>query len=178
MNSGIWLVYTDDSGKYTFNPYIVFLPFESVGKLYYEVSSAPKVEDSSLNQMNIYVFKKWDDRNNAAKKRPSGITVELLNSDKVVASAALDEANGWAYTFYGVAKDGNYSIREKSVSDYKASYSGDATNGFVVTNTYKGEKLPQTGQYWWPIIILAIAGICFVLLGVYEIGAKKNGKNK
>ena len=80
-----------------------------------------------------------------------------------------------------VSKDGlipTYSVREKSVKDYKATYSGDVANGFAVTNSYVGEKLPQTGQYWWPIVIMAIAGFCFVLLGIYEIGVKKHDKKK
>lgn len=175
---GIWLVYCDESSKYTFNPYIVFLPFESGGKAYYEVTSEPKVEDSRPDVINVYVSKKWDDKNNAAKKRPESISVELLNGDTVVSSAELNETNGWSYMFLSVEKDGAYSVREKSVVDYKASYSGDAINGFVITNTYAGETLPNTGQYWWPLVIIAIAGTCFVLLGIYEMGVKKNGKKK
>ena len=66
---GIWVVFCDEDSKYTFNPYIVFLPYESGGKLYYEVSSVPKIEDSTPNEISIYVIKKWDDKNNAAKKR-------------------------------------------------------------------------------------------------------------
>ena len=178
LNLGIWIVYPQENSKYTFNPYIVFLPFESNGKLYYEISSSPKVEDSNLNEMNIYVVKKWDDRNNASKKRPDSVTVELLENDIVVTEAVLSEANGWTHTFTKLSKNGNYSVREKAVADYKASYSGDFQNGFIVTNTYVGEKLPQTGQYWWPIVIIAIAGIGFVLLGIFELGAKKNGKKK
>ena len=178
LDLGIWLVYCDENGKYTFNPYIVFLPYESGGKLYYEVTSAPKLEDNTPNEINIYVMKKWDDKNNASKKRPGSVTVELLNGDSVVASIVLSEENGWAHTFSKLPKNGDYSVREKAVANYKVDYSGDATNGFAVTNTYAGEKLPQTGQYWWPVILIAVAGTCFVLLGVYEIGAKKNDKKK
>ena len=176
LKLGIWLVYPEDSGKYTFNPYIVFLPFESGGKINYEVASLPKLEDNTPNDINVYVIKKWDDNNNASKKRPDSVTVELLDSDKVVSTVVLSEENGWSHTFAKLSKEGNYSVREKTVADYTANYSGDATNGFVVTNTYSGEKLPQTGQHWWPIVLIAIAGACFVLLGIFEIGAKKNGK--
>lgn len=178
LDLGIWLVCCDENSKYIFNPYIVFLPCESGGKAYYEVTSTPKVEDNKPDEMNVYVFKKWDDKDNAAKKRPESITVELLNGNTVMASAELNETNGWSYMFLGVKKDGAYSVREKSVVDYKASYSGDAINGFVITNTYAGEKLPDTGQHWWPLVIIAIAGTCFVLLGIYEMGVKKNGKKK
>lgn len=175
---GIWVIFPDENGKLTFNPYIVLLPYESSGKLYYQVDSAPKLEDNTPNQINIYVVKKWNDKNNASKKRPDSVTIELLNGDKVVSSVVLSEENGWSHNFNGFNKNGNYSVREKAVANYKVNYSGDATNGFIVTNTYSGEKLPQTGQYWWPIMIFAIAGICFILLGIYEIGVKKNGKKK
>lgn len=178
LGLGIWFVFPDENSKYTFNPYIVFLPYESSGKLYYEVSSAPKVQDSKPDEISIYVLKKWDDKNNAAKKRPDFVTIELLNRNTVIETVELSESNGWAYTFSSLPKDGNYSVREKNIADYKVSYSGDIANGFIVTNTYAGEKLPQTGQYWWPIVIIAIAGIAFVLLGIYEIGVKKNGKKK
>ena len=175
---GIWVVFCDEDSKYTFNPYIVFLPYESGGKLYYEVSSVPKTQDSKPDEISIYVVKKWDDKNNAAKKRPDSVNIELLNGSEVVLAAKLSESNGWSHTFTGVSKDGNYSVREKAVANYKANYSGDMTNGFVVTNTYNGEKLPQTGQYWWPIILIAIAGAGFIALGVYEVGVKKNAKKK
>ena len=178
LSLGIWLVCCDEDSQFTFNPYVVLLPYESQGKLYYEVSSAPKVEDSTLDEMNVYVIKRWDDKNNAAKKRPDEITVELLNGDTVLASVILNDDNGWSYTFYGVKKDGEYSVKEQSVSDYKVNYGGDAENGFIITNTYAGEKLPQTGQYWWPIGIIAVAGICLIILGIYEIGAKKNDPEK
>lgn len=178
LDLGIWVVYCAEDSKYTFNPYIVFLPYESEGKSYYEVSSAPKVQDSKPDEISIYVLKKWDDKNNAAKKRPDFVTIELLNRNTVVETVELSESNGWAYTFSSLPKDGNYSVREKNIADYKVGYSGDIANGFIVTNTYAGEKLPQTGQYWWPIVIIAIAGIAFVLLGIYEIGVKRNGKKK
>ena len=142
------------------------------------MSSTPKIEDSKPNVLNIYVVKRWEDKNNAAKKRPDKISVELLNEKTVIASAELNAANGWAYTFTDIPKDGNYSIREKKVASYTEHYSGDQQNGFIITNTYSGGKLPQTGQYWWPIVIMAIAGFCFVLLGIYEIGVKKHDKKK
>ncbi len=173
---GIWLVYCGEDEKYTFNPYIVLLPYATANSFVYEIHSTPKLENSAPNKTNIYVIKKWNDKNNAPKKRPNSVTIELLNGSNVVATKELNEENGWAHTFLELPKDGNYTVREQAVAHYKADYSGDAVNGFVVTNTYDGEKLPQTGQYRWPILFIAIAGVCFVLLGVYEIGVKKNGK--
>jgi len=178
LDKGIWVVYCGESSKYTFNPYIVFLPYESGGKLYYEVMSVPKTENIESDKISVYVLKKWNDKNNAAKKRPDSVTVELLNGKQVISSVKLSEENGWAHTFKNLEKNGKYSVREKKVSNYKVSYGGDSADGFIITNTYIGNKLPQTGQYWWPIIVIGIAGLGFILLGIYEVAVKKNEKKK
>lgn len=178
LDLGIWIVYCDKESEYAFNPYIVFLPQESAGKLYYEINSNPKVEDNTSDNISIYVIKQWIDKNNVTGKRPDSVTVELLKEGVSVSSVELREENGWAFTFTNLSKDGTYSVREKSVVDYVADYSGDEKNGFVITNTYSGDKLPQTGQYWWPIIAISIAGVCFVLLGIIELGVKKYDAKK
>ena len=178
LDLGIWLVFTNENEQYTFNPYLVFLPSRSGDKLLYQLTSSPKLQDNTPNEISVYVIKKWDDKNNASKNRPESVTIELLNGDTVVSSVQLSEQNGWSHTFEKLKKDGNYSVREKAVANYKTTYSGDTTNGFIVTNTYNGEKLPQTGQYWWPIVLIAVAGAGFVALGIYELGVKKNGKEE
>ncbi len=178
LSLGIWLVYCEEEGTHTFNPYLVLVPYESGGRLYFEVSGSPKVEENTSRKISISVIKKWDDKNNAAKKRPSSVSIQLFNGENLVATAEIGEESGWSHLFQDLPKEGVYSLREKEVSDYKASYNGDAENGFVVINTYVGEKLPQTGQYWWPIILIAIAGVGFVSLGIYEATVKKNEKKK
>jgi hypothetical protein len=174
LRLGIWLVYCDAASAYVFNPYIVFLPYKTEAGLSYDVESVPKLEENKPNQICIYVMKKWQDKDNAAKRRPDSVCVDLLEGEAIVDTVELSNANGWAHTFEGLAKDGSYSVQEKEVKDYTAQYSGDEENGFVITNTYVGGKLPQTGQYWWPIAIMGIAGICFILLAVIEFGAKKD----
>jgi len=178
LSKGIWVVFCENNKEYTFNPYIIFLPYESGGKLYYDVMSVPKTENIQSDKISVYVLKKWDDKNNAAGKRPDSVTVELLRDKKVVAKVKLSEDKGWSHTFKNLEKDGKYSVREKKIENYKASYGGDAAEGFVITNTYIGQKLPQTGQHWWPIIVIGIAGLGFILLGIYEVAVMKNEKKK
>lgn len=173
---GIYVVFPAPKGAYTFNPYIVFLPYEAGGKLVFELSSAPKLEENKSDELSLYVLKKWDDQNNASKNRPTSVTVDLLDGKTVVDTATLSEQNGWAHTFTTPQKAGDYSVREHSVAHYEATYGGSVQDGLIITNTYVGEKLPQTGQYWWPIVLIAVAGVCFALLGFYEMGEKKNGK--
>ncbi len=51
-------------------------------------------------------------------------------------SVVLSEENRWAHTFRKLSKDGDCSVREKTVANCKADYSGDAQNGFVIINGY------------------------------------------
>ncbi len=178
LSEGIWLVFCEDSEKYSFNPYLVFLPFANNGGLNYNVTSTPKLKLNKLDDKSIYVIKKWDDNNNEAKKRPEKITVELKRGEKVVDTVVLNEGNGWAHTFEGQSNEGKYSVNEKMVKNYSVKYSGDSENGFIITNTYNSGKLPQTGQLWWPIGIVLFVGLLFVLLGIIELGARKNEEKK
>lgn len=175
---GIWLVYGNAEDSHVFNPYLVLLPYHAEGRPQYDVTSVPKTEDNALQLQSIYVLKRWNDQSNLAGKRPTSVTVELLRDETVVATVELSEQNGWSHTFTGMPKDGTYTVREVSVPHYTAHYSGDAVGGFVITNTYDSEKLPQTGQFLWPVILLSVAGAAFILLGILELGAKRHETKK
>lgn len=178
LDIGIWLVFCEAEGEYYFEPYFMFIPYTADGKLYYDVTSYPKVVENSASAVSVYVVKKWEDGGDSAGKRPDSVTVELFDGENAVASVILSAENGWSHTFAALPADGEYSVREQAVSDYTAQYSGDAENGFIITNSYDGEKLPQTGQLRWPVIILCIAGVGFIVLGIVELGAGKNEKKK
>ena len=45
---------------------------------------------------------------------------------------------------------------------------------FLVLNSYKGTKLPQTGQLWWPVPLLTVGGLALVALG---LGLKKRQRH-
>lgn len=177
LNQAIWLVFCEEEQSYSFNPFLVFLP-QTIGReVQYEVISEPKLEENQQNQRSIYVVKQWKDSDNARGARPDTITIHLKRDNKTVASANLSDENGWSYTFAKLPKDGQYSVEEETVENYDVEYNGDAENGFVITNTYHtGGKLPQTGQLWWPITLIAIAGVSFVILGIIELRDKKDEK--
>ena len=143
--------------------------------LCYDVQSAPKSDVGGDGSTSVSVLKRWEDRGNAAGKRPASVTVELLCGDIAVDRVELSEQNGWAHTFTGLPA-GKYAVRELSVAEYETEINGDALHGFVITNTYAGEKLPETGQHWWPIAALVIAGVGFALLGILELRGGKDGR--
>jgi len=178
LKKGIYLIFCEKNGGFYFNPHFAFVPFNAQGENSLDIVSKPKIIVDTQNDKSIYVIKKWDDNKDKAKKRPQSITVYLKEGDKVIDKATLKGDTAWAHTFEGLSEDKEYYVREKKVEGYEVKYSGDSENGFIITNTYNDEKLPQTGQMWWPIMVLALCGVLFILLGIIELGAKKNEKKK
>ncbi len=88
---------------------------------------------------SVEVTKSW--ANDQASDRPESVTVNLLNNGTVIDTVKLNEANGWSHVFENLPtsdKQGNaytYSIAEEEVSGYTSQISGDAVNGFTITNT-------------------------------------------
>ena len=83
----------------------------------------------------------------------------------------LDAEGGWQYTWEELprydaeGKEISGTLREVSVKGYTSSVTqtGDI---FVLTNTYDKTKLPQTGQLWWPVPLLAAAGLGLICVGL------------
>ena len=106
--------------------------------------------------IDIPVTKVWTDDNNRKGKRPERITVQLMANGKAVAETlTLEEKNRWTYTWTGLKKyeNGeliNYSVVEVGTpSDYSVSYSGSASAGFTVTNTYTPGKTSVSVEKQW-----------------------------
>ena len=101
---------------------------------------------------------------------PESVQVTLLQNDVAFETRTLSEANGWQYTWDKLpkvdqsGKEISWMIREAAVSGYRSAVrlNGDA---FVLTNTLSRQKLPQTGVLWWPVPILAVTGLAFLIVG-------------
>ncbi len=93
--------------------------------------------------------KTWNDANNQDGKRPASITINLLADGAKVASKTVTAADGWAWSFEGLAKYAagkliDYTITEDTVKDYTVSY-----NGYNVTNTYVPGTTAVSGRKIW-----------------------------
>ncbi len=138
---------------YTFDS----LPLKANGtSITYGVSETSDVTgyDASINGFTITnthvpetteisVEKKWEDNNDQDGIRPTSVTVKLLaDGTETGKSIDLKDTNSWKYTFTDlpVYSDGvkiTYTISESIVPEgYTAEITGDAQNGFVVTNTH------------------------------------------
>ena len=115
------------------------------------------------------VLKVWDDQG-YENGRPESVQVTLLQNDVAFETRTLSEANGWQYTWDKLpkvdqsGKEISWTIREAAVSGYRSAVrlNGDT---FVLTNTLSRQKLPQTGVLWWPVPILAVTGLAFLIVG-------------
>jgi len=106
----------------------------------------------------IKASKKWDDAENQDGKRPANVVVKLYKEvggqKSEVANRTLTEADQWATEFanlnkYEKGQEVVYSIEEDAVPHYQSQVTGNAADGFVVTNTYKPETIKISGQKKW-----------------------------
>ncbi len=104
----------------------------------------PGTPPTGPGTIDVPVVKVWADQDDADGSRPGSVTVHLFNGDSEIDSAVLSGENGWRWTFSDLPKDGTYTITEDSVDGYTSSISGDASDGFVVTNTHV-PGTPPTG---------------------------------
>lgn len=145
-------------------------------------SAAPKIEKLTP-VTEISVLKVWSDNNSAS--RPKSIVVQLLQDGKVVDTETLSADNQWQYSWGGLDSTGKYEVVEKTVpTGYKVSSELKGTK-YVLTNTANtvtpsptptpSNSLPKTGQLWWPVALLAAAGILCVAIGLMTRKPRRHG---
>lgn len=96
----------------------------------------PPINPVNPSYTDISVKKVWNDKDNEDGLRPDSVTVSIIKDGKKYASAALSEDNGWQYIFSNLPKDSLYSVYEETNGEYSVSYSGNASDGYFITNTY------------------------------------------
>ena len=121
---------------------------------------------------------------------PSEITVHLLQNGMVYDTVKLNADNLWRHTWEGLDAGSQWNVVEDAIPNYTVSIIREGIT-FVITNTYLPDEpddptitptpaptptptppgygdgnLPQTGQLWWPVGILAWLGVLFILLGL------------
>ncbi|MBR1711050.1 MAG: Cna B-type domain-containing protein [Clostridia bacterium] len=93
----------------------------------------------------ITVQKVWKDENNAWGVRPASVLVILRDSRGKTTTQILNQENEWKYEFSekecplwdDAGNPISYTLTEDYVPKYTGVVTGDAWNGFVVTNTPK-----------------------------------------
>lgn len=200
LELGLYLVSCNDIGSGTemnvFSPILISLPALLDGEWRYDVSTNVKWELQN-GQTYCKVKKVWAGENAV----PEAVTVQLLKDGTVYDEQLLSEDNNWSYTWSELPEDNRWIVIEKNIPEgYTLGLSVD---GFVYTlkNTSdsgepgyeedegdweeyeeepgdeeesdKAEKLPQTGQMWWPVPVLVMVGLVLILIGVWSRRTEK-----
>ncbi len=184
MKAGLYLVMGDQlqSGETIYTPAnsLVCLPDQNTdGEWKADAVVNPKL-DKTGTVVDRKVMKIWKD-DGYTSERPDKIEVNLMHDGKLYETVTLSAENQWQYTWKSLSALGEWTAEEKNIpSGYTADVQADGT-GFIITNTYTPPTtppntpphLPQTGVLWWPVPILAVAGLALFMLG--WLRRQKNG---
>lgn len=188
LSTGLYLVlgeqYHGNGNTYIPEPFLISLPHldQSSDLWKYDPVANVKFEaiPDKVETVNRKVLKVWED-NGAQSQRPAQITVQLLGDRQVYDTVTLGQENNWQHQWTGLDAKIQWSVVEVDVpEEYTVSVSQEGTT-FVMTNTrpdYPGqppeETLPPTGLYWWPVPVLACAGLTLFLIGWFRRNRRGN----
>jgi hypothetical protein len=143
-----------------------------------------------LETTDLAVVKVWDDEGHE-DARPNEVSVVLYKDGVFYDTVVLNADNNWRYKWYDLDETARWQLIERDVPEGYTMTSVLDEGLFTVTNTYETtdepgptptptsntpkptkttidnvvETLPQTGQLWWPVSMLSIAGV-----GVFALG--------
>lgn len=186
LSVGLYLVtgtpYMQDGRMYMPQPSLVALPSRDAEDSWvYGLTVDPKPEEVR-HYDEIRVRKVWVDGQSA--DRPEQITVRLYVNDRLYDTVTLSAKNGWRYTWdvRGIAQPAVFKVTEVGVPEgytHSVDYTGTYITScrgpgreITIVNRKRGVrpprpsgKLPQTGLLWWPVPLLAGAGMVLFILG-------------
>lgn len=184
---GLYLVigrrHTQNGYYYDPTPFMVLLPSvdHEINDWDYDVSAVPKFDKFPIpttpedEDTDHKVIKIWEDEG-AQARRPEAITVHLLRDGEVYDTVSLSAANNWRYEWTKLNSRYRWILAEETPEGYTVTVT-QTGNTFVVTNTATeeptpetpaGPTLPQTGQLWWPVPVLLLAGLLLVMVGLFR----------
>ena len=123
-------------------------------------------------RVSYQVVKHWADAEAAG--RPGAVQAELLRNGKRYDAVTLSEQNDWQHVWTVPADGARWQVVEREVAAPYTVTIERKQNTFILTNTLplppepeqpSGEKLAQTGQLWWPVPLLAMAGLALFAAG-------------
>lgn len=182
---GLYLVlgqrHTQDGFYYDASPFIVMLPGldKEANAWVYDVSANAKFNSTEIppefSTVTRKVLKVWND-NGYEKERPQEVIVQLLRDGKAYDTVTLCADNNWRYTWDELDGCYQWTVVEKELGGYTVEVTQEGVT-FVVTNTYNRDTpagpeepsnptLPQTGLLWWPVPLLFVAGLLFIVIGL------------
>ena len=160
LDLGLYIVTQSNKveGFSVIDSFLVMIPNVIDNEWIYDISALPKTD--IYKGMDHIINKVW---NTVNENLPHEILVNLYKNDEVIETVVLNEENNWSYTFEDIEASDEYYIKEVNVpKGYIDSYQ-IVDNVFTIINS---DKLPQTGQIFYPIVFLIISGVIFILIGI------------
>lgn len=172
LELGIYLIVPNGNDEYVFQPSLVSVTSDS------EITSELKYEKKE-SLTSLHVLKTW--KNDSKKKRPTSISVDLLQTDangetSVIDKQVLSSDNAWSYTWDNLSSLYSYRVLESKVPSGYTESVVQEKNTVILTNTANktitdkkktDKELPLTGQLWWPVPVLLFVGMSLFGLGKY-----------
>ena len=168
LEKGLYLISVKpiDDGTYVYSPQVTLVNLES--ELVVDLKYDRVLKGSE--PINLHVLKVW--KNDNVDSRPSSIKVSLLRDGVVYDKQELNKLNHFSFTWNGLDSSYTYDVIEDNVpSGYTVglSRSGNTitvtNDGGIAENISVPDKLPLTGQLWWPVPFLVIVGFTCLLIG-------------
>ena len=185
LTPGLYLLtgrrHEQDGSYYDAAPCFVLLPArdDTDNTWRYSVTVKPKSEITPVpatpGTVTRKVLKVWKD--GGGKNRPQSVTVTLLCDGVAYDTVTLNADNNWRHTWTDLDGRCRWTLAEELVEGYTTQIAREGLT-FVVTNTGTGpastpppktpmpDRLPQTGQLWWPVPLLLAAGLVLVIAGL------------
>ena len=167
LEFGLYLIVQTNKveGYSVIDSFLVQVPLWENNDWIYNIKSLPKTE--IYKTIDLTVIKKW---NSNGSKIPKNIEVALYKEEELIDTVILSQENKWTYIWEDIQKSDQYKVIEVRVpKNYVATYEQEGYV-FTITNT---DKLVQTGQPYYPIIILIVMGIIFTTVGVVQYKLNK-----
>ena len=106
-------------------------------------------------QTSVNVTKVWQDSNDQDGIRPNDVTVKLLaNGEDTGKTLVLSEGNKWSDSFteldkFQAGQEIVYTVAELEVAGYDSVTTGNAAEGFTITNSHTPATISVEGTKTW-----------------------------
>ena len=188
LRPGMFLIgnqrFETEEGIYFLSASIVSIPakLSEDGEWLYSVRVLPKCTFRANGRDTVIektVQKIWRDEG-SEDERPASIEVALLRNGRVYQTVQLNARNGWSYSWRNLSSKDEWLLAEVNPRGYMVMISDDGK----ITSIYntrerrdpppKEPNIPDTGALWWPLPVLAVAGVVLIFAGVVVGRGKKN----
>ncbi len=173
-------------GLNTYTPDAFLIEIDEDTEETFNITSYPKfsVESEPMIDESEYAVEKMWVNDNGMGDRPNAVTIEIYADSVLYDTVVLDESNNWSHSWLGDTAC-EWSVKELNIDkNYTVSYDKTGTQYAIVntrtssttttvtTTPPPSEDIPQTGLLWWPVPLLALAGIAFIVVGI-RVSAKR-----